>query len=313
MAQVGIYSSYPLAPHTHTAVDGGQLDPETALNPQPKVDFGDGSDGDVTIAANTALTRDMSYNNLTIAAGFYLIPNGFLVKVKGKLTVDAGAVIAIGGAWAGVGEAGAAGIGGAGGPIVFAATRLPEKCSPTAGAKGGDGGGAGVGVGAGGIAPDIDFINAAALFEGRLWAGAGGGGGGGKGAAPTAGGVPLRVLAGAKGGNGKDAVHIAGNHDLGGGGGGGGGGLIEIWTNEIDNGGAISASGGAGGAGQDGGGGNEAGGGGGGGGGAILIFYKIASGAGLGVRTVLGGTVGAGGAGGGGGAAGYSYAMQIGV
>lgn len=49
--------------------------------------FGDGSDGDVTIAAGTTtLTRTMYYNNLTIASGATLKSGGFSIHVKGTLT-----------------------------------------------------------------------------------------------------------------------------------------------------------------------------------------------------------------------------------
>jgi len=48
--------------------------------------FGDGADGDVTISANTSLTRDMYYNNLTINSGFTLSPSGFRIFVKNTLT-----------------------------------------------------------------------------------------------------------------------------------------------------------------------------------------------------------------------------------
>ena len=309
-AQTGGHSAYPLAPHAHASLaTGGQLDPETALIPQPKVDFGDGADGDATDPGGGALTltRDMSYNNLTLTGASYIISAGFKIKVKGKLTIAVGAYIQ---AWGGIGGAGVAGVGGAGGGAAFN-TRKPNVCLPTAGAGGGNGGGVGLLIETGGIAPDVDLIAVTLLHEGRLWAGAGGGGGGGFGANPTKGGTPLRVLAGAKGGNGGDAVTAGGSRDFGGGGGGGGGGLIEIWANEIDNNGTIYALGRVGGAGQVIGG-DSAGGGGGGGGGACLIFYKTVSGGGLGLRDATGGAAGAGGAGATAGANGYSYAMEIG-
>lgn len=48
--------------------------------------FGDGSDGDVVIAATTTLTRDMYYNNLTINTGVAVQTAGYAVYVKGTLT-----------------------------------------------------------------------------------------------------------------------------------------------------------------------------------------------------------------------------------
>lgn len=44
--------------------------------------YGSGADGNVTISANTTLTRDMHYNNLTISAGYTLDTAGFRVFVR---------------------------------------------------------------------------------------------------------------------------------------------------------------------------------------------------------------------------------------
>lgn len=52
----------------------------------PRVLFGDGSDGDVTISTNTTLTRDMYYNNLTINSGVTLSTANYRVFVLGTLT-----------------------------------------------------------------------------------------------------------------------------------------------------------------------------------------------------------------------------------
>lgn len=48
--------------------------------------YGDGSDGDVTISVNTTLTRDMFYENLTIADGVVLNPGGYRIFVRTALT-----------------------------------------------------------------------------------------------------------------------------------------------------------------------------------------------------------------------------------
>lgn len=48
--------------------------------------FGFGQDGDVTIASDTTLSRDMYYNNLTINSNCDLDTNGYRVFVKGTLT-----------------------------------------------------------------------------------------------------------------------------------------------------------------------------------------------------------------------------------
>lgn len=56
--------------------------------------YGNGVDGDVTIAANTTLTSDAYYNNLTVNANCLLNTNGFRVFVKNTLTL--GGVIGVG-------------------------------------------------------------------------------------------------------------------------------------------------------------------------------------------------------------------------
>jgi hypothetical protein len=52
--------------------------------------YGNGSDGTVTIATNTTLTRDMYYLNLTINSGVMLNTAGFKVFVKNTLTLNGG-------------------------------------------------------------------------------------------------------------------------------------------------------------------------------------------------------------------------------
>ena len=48
--------------------------------------YGFGQDGDVTITADTTLSRDMYYNNLTINASCTLDSNGYKIFVRGTLT-----------------------------------------------------------------------------------------------------------------------------------------------------------------------------------------------------------------------------------
>ena len=64
---------------------------------RPDWHFGSGLDGDVTIASNTTLTRDMWYNNLTVNSSRNLITDGFRVFVRGILTLT-GSIIANGSA-----------------------------------------------------------------------------------------------------------------------------------------------------------------------------------------------------------------------
>jgi len=79
-------------------------------------DFGDGSDGDVTIGADTSMTRDMYYNNLTISDTFTLSPKGHRIFVKGTLTCNGtGKIASNGGTGSNGSNAPSTGTGGAGG------------------------------------------------------------------------------------------------------------------------------------------------------------------------------------------------------
>ena len=49
--------------------------------------YGSGMDGNVSISANTTLTRDMFYNNLTISAGYTLNTAGYRVFVRNNLAM----------------------------------------------------------------------------------------------------------------------------------------------------------------------------------------------------------------------------------
>lgn len=49
--------------------------------------YGSGMDGNVTISANTTLTRDMYYNNLNVNAGYTLDTAGYRVFVRNTLTM----------------------------------------------------------------------------------------------------------------------------------------------------------------------------------------------------------------------------------
>ena len=55
--------------------------------------FGNGVDGDQTITAQTTLTRDTYYSNLTVAPGVTLNPGGFRIFVSGTLTLQNGSRI----------------------------------------------------------------------------------------------------------------------------------------------------------------------------------------------------------------------------
>lgn len=238
--------------------------------------FGDGSDGDVTVAGTTTLVRDMFYDDLTIGAAGVLETAGFRVFVRGTLTITAGGIIRHNGAIGSAGGGGGGGAGGAGAVVGFLA-------AAGAGATGGN--------------ATANGSNASA-FANNTIGGAGGNGGnsnnggtggtGGTPVAPTAaeGGwrflesmvnartasLPLRPgLGGGGGGGGTNGT---------GGGGGGGGGAVVIAARLVANAGSIQARGGVGGAAYTGPDALGNGGGGGGGGGFVFTLTRGMTGAG---------------------------------
>lgn len=240
--------------------------------------FGDGSDGDVTLATNTTLTRDMYYNNLTINSGVTLSTGGYRIFVKNTLTnngtIDcsgAPGTDSTGGSAAG-GNGGASGSlagGGRGGDGSNGANGNPGVDGNVGGAGGSSGVVTGYTAGAGGSASlpassggwrylvrAIEMQDLGTAFKG------GAGGGGGPAAAGSAGG-----------------------------GGGGGGGVVVISAAILVNNGAIKSEGGKGGNGRSG---ADSAGGGGGGGGVISLIYRSKSGTGTisvagGAKGLLGG------------------------
>jgi len=258
--------------------------------------YGDGSDGDVTISADTSLSRDMFYRNLTINSGVRLDPNGYIIFVKEKL-VNNGTISRAGND----GTDGSPGSGGTGGSGGSEGTGLPQG-SLGSSASGGIGG-AGANVGGTAVAGSVG-IGASPSLGGN---GGAGGSGGNAGASGGAGGVatepaasvggfralPLALLhkdvlndvrllggaGGGGGGGGEDDGTYAGG---GGGGGGSGGGPLVIAAKVLENNGTITAKGGNGGAGgaAEGGTAGAGGQGGGGGGGDILLVYHEKKGSG---------------------------------
>lgn len=282
--------------------------------------FGNGSDGDVTISADTTLTSDMYYNNLTINTGKILYTNGFRVFVKGILNcVGTGKFVCTGnnGGTGGNGvNADSGGAEGVGGAAIYSTGTLPI---PLAGSNGGKGlskyATAPVGtVGHNGIAA-AKALGAAGTNGGRggdgSGAGAGSGLAGGTGGAKTGtildypktyttainlfdkNGTAIAqhtISAGSGGGGGGGQ-----SNDYSGGGGGGAGspgGFIWVAAKNITN---INAeakggNGGQGGNSQSGGtGGGVGGGGAGGSGGVIILIYSLLTASSL---SVSGGTKG---------------------
>jgi len=269
------------------------------LDRTPGLHCGDGSDGVVTISADTDLVRDMFYETLIVNAK--LTTKAFRIFVRGKLTIGAGGSIvgdgvagsgATGGTNGTVGSLGTGSNGGAGGAGGAGTAGSAGNTAAGAGGQGGAGGassGGGTGGGpAGGTAPAIAAASGhprdgSTLSQSAVkWAGGSGGGGGTAAASST------------------------------GGGGGAGGYPVYLVCRELDNAGVISADGGAGAAAS--GTGTGAGGGGGGGGGLVaLIFSKLTA---LGTVRANGGAGGApqgAGATGAAGAAGLVLQMQVGT
>lgn len=264
------------------------------------LNFGDGSDGDLSISSGTTtLTRTMYYNNLTISSTAVLDPAGYKIYVKGTLTISGSGTVQRspnnGGNSPGTGA-------GAG---ATAMTQL-DCGAGLAGAVGVAGARGGL-FGSSGVAGNT--IAAAYGYGGSGGQGGNGGSGTG-GAAGTYQNIPERIIrhdhlyrldyktggqGGSSGGGGSASAFGTGG---GGGGGGGGGAVIIIFANTFNNTSSLGvrALGGNGGNGNQGNG-NAVGGGGGGGGGGGHIYIITNTLTALGTLNVSGGSGGSGGAG----------------
>jgi len=266
--------------------------------------FGDGSDGNVTIAVDTTLTRDMYYNNLTINGGVKLLPDGYRIFVRRTLTLNGNIVVnGNDGATAPDTPSGGGGAGGTAQPASGA--RVLTLATNLLSVAGGGGGAQGGGVAAAGgnsTAAPFGFVAGSVT---NAAGGVGQGGAGGRSAgnvnggasgtntivAAASGSYPANLTqalllrnsqlsnaftpgSGGGGGRGGDAAGSGG-----GGGGGASGGLIVVVANQIVGAGILQAKGGKGG--------NAAnlvavppssgGGGGGGGGGLVVVIIGTGS------------------------------------
>lgn len=263
-------------------------------------DFGDGSDGDVSLSSGTTtLSRTMYYNSLTLSSTAIIDANGYKIYVKGTLAISGTAEI----------------------------MRIPNNGTAGSGATNGNGGaamtandmGAGL-VGQAGVAGPGGGLGGSSGAPGNnagtsVGYGAAGGASGSAGSGGTAGAagtytnVPERIVRhdhlyllayknggqGGAGGAGGAAAALA--QGGGGGGGGSGGGVIIIFANTINNTSSVGivCKGGNGGNGGNSVSGNSNGGGGGGGGGGGQIYIICAVATAIGTLTVTGGTFGTGG------------------
>ena len=291
--------------------------------------YGDGSDGDETISTNTTLTEDKNYENLTVDSGVVLSPDGYIIRVKGELTLNG--TIARNGETGnnganGVTSSGAGGLGGAE-LAGLSANSLVGSSKGSAGGNGGYGSGEGFNGAAGEtVANSICGVNGSKGGTGGDGGIVDGGAGGSVGVATIenhvkkiftletsstinseqtstlayslegeTSGNTLSYNGGSSGGGGGGAneANMAGG---GGGGAGSGGGVILIIAKTINISvtGTIESKGGAGGNGGNNGGGTagDGGGGAGGSGGLIALLYNTYTNSGS--ITLTGGTGGTG-------------------
>lgn len=239
--------------------------------------FGDGSDGNLTVAGATnegsTTGGDVYYNNLSITGAGTYRPQGRRILVLGTLNITAGGVFTINGSNAAGAVGGAATVGyltnagtlggtgntgNGGNGTNTAVIGIPAGAATGVGGVGGTGNGGASTGGAGGTitASTVNGSMRQSVLaytgfstmatQAGVAPGTGGGGGGGNGAASN------------------------------GGGGGGGAGTIILVARQIINNGTISANGGAGANGTA----ANCGGGGGGGGGRVLLIFRSYTGAG---------------------------------
>lgn len=256
-----------------------------AIGPTQDHIFGDGADGDVTVAGNTTLNRDVYPSILTVDPGVILNTNGYRIIARRGI-INRG-TIRNNGANGNAENGGLGGIsstlggGGAGATGVLSvgvnAADLNTNPAPGYGGAGGNGGSSAGGSVPGGDGGSVfangtarvrprrldalllggDFDFSVAGFIARFQGGAGGGSGGG-----------LAALLGAGGGGGGGIVFLIGPllfnattgvvearggngsnspGGNGGGGGGGGGGIIAAVRRVALNRGTITVAGGSGG------------------------------------------------------------------
>lgn len=216
--------------------------------------FGDGSDNDVTIAANTTLTRDMFYNSLTVNTTIVLTTAGYRIFVKGTLTNNGtirrngnDAVTTTPGAALAAATLGGSAAGGAGNTV-------GDSVDLGLGGAGGAGGNAKAGgtvtaaLSGGRSLPVAISGWETKSVAGLIQGGAGGGGGGIAGSAAGGGGAGVIVIVAQTIVNTNGIIQanggVGGNTGVAYPGGGGGGGWIALFYNTLSA-GTEQCSGGA--------------------------------------------------------------------
>lgn len=235
-------------------------------------DWGDGSDGAVTLGAGTTtLTKTMNYTTLTVPSGATLNTAGFGIYASTSVTVASGGIVQNSGTNAsGVSPGSAApgvrfGNGSNGGLGTTAAGNSGSTATLGAGGQGGAGGAgtSGAGGAGGGLAGGVTSDTGGYLtiwsrefgqgVPGFLYRGGSGGGGGGGNGVQTGGGggggggwlvikAPSITVAGTVRANGGDGA--AGLTSNCGGGGGGGGGIVSLIYLTLTQSGTVQAAGG---------------------------------------------------------------------
>ncbi len=245
-------------PQGSTGLAGGQGNPGNAGPAGVGVNgiFGNGADGSQTITADSTLTRDMYYDDLTVDSGVTLNPGGFRIFVAGVLTLQSGSRISRDGTDA---TAAAPPAGLTAGSLGGSAPGASKSLCAGGTATNSLGGVGGTGVGCPGgpaTAPAVD-VGGPQAFDAALQALAGrtldgvvvsGGSGGGGGSTASgnggAGGGVVIVAARSVTVTGPASITAIGGDNSGDGGGGGGGVVVVVSTSSQPPGLTVSAAGG---------------------------------------------------------------------
>lgn len=225
-------STIDLASGTSVGLSSGtQLSTSGGIVTQPGTDtilpvqFGNGSSGAVTLTADTTMTGEPSYTDLTVSSGVTLTTAGWFIRATGTVTIESTAVIENNG---GDGTSTAAGLGGASGSLAGGANGYYNSTAtanngqvgtspPQADVQGGSGGDASGNAGGSVTAASVPWASPSGFMSfGRL-------GGGGSGALAWKFGSSTYVVAS-----------------------GGGGGAVAIIADTIVNDGSIEVNGGTG-------------------------------------------------------------------
>lgn len=216
---------------TNPSTSSNTLSLNTANSITP-ADLGTGADGNVTIAANATLTRDMNYGNLTVNTGVVLTTAGYIIRATGTVTNNGTVDNSATNATSSVASSPGAGASlGAGAAAPVASSSIAGISPVTATIQGGGGGGIAIGttrpLGGPTVAPPISISS---IFSQGSIAGGGSGSSSGNPQNAGAGGGAIAIFCNTLAGNGTFSAN-GGNANASGtsaGAGGGGGGVVFI-------------------------------------------------------------------------------------